>query len=449
MNIPNLYFADLFTYALAGFLAAIPLLALNVSFAKRFGLIDWPKARGLAENQIPIVGPSFIVITYLSFLVLAFFIPVSPWILVCSGIIGLMGFFDDRKSLPVFDKLFFQTVCALAVVFLDPSLSQSLGGTWAQAGSALFIVAVMNAVNFIDGIDGLAGIVLLSSFGALSLLSMGETGNSAFLILSCVLSGAIFPFLYVNVKLRKGFLGNTGSYFLSFLAAVAHLSLPSSSTGPHFALAALCFLVPFADAATVITVRLWSGRSPFKADKGHLHHRLVQTNIPLKYTLGVLGLIQALGIATAVYISPKGSESHPQLATVVLFGYGLVASVLILLLERASRIRVQAYFQRLDSGDPIYYLKYQVSRADGNVVQPRELLRLEALFAAEMRVTDICAAQEGSCLFVVLRTMAEPLKGISARLETVIQAEKLYVFHLIERGDFAKRITDSSLRKAG
>ncbi len=444
---PNVYFADLFAYALAGFLAAVPLFAVNVFFAKRLGLIDWPKARGLAENKIPIVGPTFIVIAYLSFLVLAFFIPVSPWLLVCSGIIALMGYFDDRKPLPVLDKLFFQTVCSLAVVYLDPQISNSLGGAWGQAGSVVFIVAVMNAVNFIDGIDGLAGMVLLTSFGALSFLSFGETGNSALLILACILAGALVPFLYVNGKLHKGFLGNTGSYFLSFLAAVAHLSVPSSAATPRFSLAALCFLVPFADAVTVITVRLWSGRSPFKADKGHLHHRLVQTNIPLKYTLAVLGIIQALGVGTAVYITPKGIDSHPQLATVVLLGYGLVASTLILLLERASRIRVQAYFQRLDSGDPIYYLKYQVSRADGKAVQARELLRLEAQFAAEIRVTDICTAQEQDCLFIVLRTMAEPLKGISARLESVIQSEKLYIFRLIERGDFAKRIADTPLRK--
>jgi UDP-GlcNAc:undecaprenyl-phosphate/decaprenyl-phosphate GlcNAc-1-phosphate transferase len=442
---PNVHFTDLFAYASLGFLAAVPLFALNVTFAKRLGLIDWPKARGLAENQIPIVGPSFILLAYLSFLVLAFFIPVSPWVLVCSGIIALMGYLDDRKSLPAFDKLFFQTVCSLAVVYLDPQLSNSLGGPLGQAGSVVFLVAVMNAVNFIDGIDGLAGMVLLSSFTALPFLSVGEAGSNALLILACILAGAIFPFLYVNVKLRKGFLGNSGSYFLSFLAALAYLSVTSAApaaTFPQFSLAALCFLVPFADAATVITVRLWGGRSPFKADKGHLHHRLVQTNIPLKYTLAVLGLIQFVGVSTAVYISPKGVASHPQLATIVLLGYGLVASTLILLLERASRIRVQAYFQRLDTGDPIYYLKYQVTKPDGSAVHARELVRLEAQFAAEIRVTDICTAQEADCLFVVLRTMAEPLKGISARLESVIHSEKQYVFHLIERGDFAKRVTE-------
>jgi hypothetical protein len=259
------------------------------------------------------------------------------------------------------------------------------------------------------------------------------------------------PFLYLNVQKRRGFLGNVGSYFFSFIVAIAHLSIPLETGGTlsRLALSALCFLVPFADGVTVITVRSLSGRSPFRPDKGHLHHRLVQTNIPLRYTLAVLGLIQFLGMATTIYICQVEATHTPHLATVIFFGYALVTSTLILLLEKSSRIRVQAYFQRLDTGDPIYYLKYKVSHLNKTPLKQGELQRLEAKFAAEIRVTDICVAQEQDCLFIVLRTMAEPLKGISARLEAVIHSERQYEFQLTERGDFTKRVSESqSSRKS-
>jgi UDP-GlcNAc:undecaprenyl-phosphate/decaprenyl-phosphate GlcNAc-1-phosphate transferase len=447
MDIQNFTFLDPFVYLCVGCAVTIPLLFLNVRFAFRLGLIDWPKIRGVGEQKVPIVGPSLIAVSFVTLFVLMAYFSVSSWVVTCAAIIALMGYFDDRRPLGALDKFFFQLVCAATVVYLDPQISQPLVGQYGNVSlfaAVIFIVAVMNAVNFVDGVDGLAGIVLLSAFAAVPFLGSSGGHSQAFIILASLIVGALVPFLYLNIKVGKGFLGNTGSYFLSFLAAVAHLSVPleTSDFATRLSISALCFLIPLADAATVIVVRSWGGRSPFKPDKGHLHHRLVQTNIPLRYTLSVLGFIQLLGAVTGIFIVRSGGNTTPQLATVVLIGYGLITATLILLLERASRIRVQAYFQRLDSGDPIYYLKYQVNRVDQVPIQMSELVRLEAKFAAEIRVTDICVAQQTNCLFIVLRTMAEPLKGISARLEAVIHSERAFEFHLIERGDFTKRLSE-------
>lgn len=452
MAMPHSFFMDAILYFGIGFAAVIPLLYLNVRFALPLGLIDWPKARGLAEDQVPIVGPSLLAVALVTLGVLVAYYNISAWVITSAAIIGLMGFFDDRRPLPALDKLFFQFVCSAAVVYLDPQISSALSeqyGAWGLIGGVFFIVSIMNAVNFVDGIDGLAGLVLLCSFGVMPFIGVAHPGSFPYVVLSCVCMGTLIPFLHLNVRKRRGFLGNVGSYFLSFIVAVSHLAIPLEASGAlsRLALSGLCFLIPLSDAATVITVRTLSGRSPFRPDKGHLHHRLVQTNIPLRYTLAVLGLIQFLGAATCVYICQVGATGTPQLATVIFFGYAVVTSTLILLLEKASRIRVQVYFQRLDSGDPIYYLKYKVSRNDKSNMKPGELQRIEAKFAAEIRVTDICVAQELDCLFVVLRTMAEPLKGISARLEAVIHSERQYEFRLIERGDFAKRLAELAVSR--
>ncbi len=447
MAMPHSLFMDALLYFAVGFAAVIPLFFFNVRYALKLGLIDWPKARGLAEDQVPIVGPSLVIVVLATLGFLVAFTTVSAWVVTSACIIALMGFFDDRRPLPALDKLFFQILCSAAVVYLDPQISSSivgLYGSWGLLASLFFMVSAMNAVNFVDGIDGLAGVVLLCSFGAVPLIGAAHPGSYPYIILCCVSMGALIPFLYLNVQKRRGFLGNIGSYFLSFIVSVAHLSLPieTSDAVSRLCLSALCFLIPLCDAATVIVVRALSGRSPFKPDKGHLHHRLVQTNIPLRYTLAVLGMIQLLGTATAVYFCRLEIVATPQLSIVIFAGYGVVTSTLILLLERASRIRVQLYFQRLDAGEPIYYLKYKVSRRDKASLRPGELQRMEAKFAAEIRVTDICVAQDTDCLFIVLRTLAEPLKGISTRLESVIHSEKQYDFLLTERGDFAKRLVE-------
>lgn len=443
---------DALIYFCMGFGAVIPLLYFNVRYSRTLGLIDWPKARGMAEDYVPIVGPSLILIALVTLSVLMAYFNISPWVVTSAAIIAIMGFFDDRRPLPVLDKLFFQTVCAFAVVYLDPQISASLSAQYGSIGlvlGAVFVIAIMNAVNFVDGIDGLAGTVLFTSFAVIPFVGAGFSSAYPYGVLACVIMGALVPFLYLNVKLRKGFLGNIGSYFFAFIAAVAHLSVPYEAGGPisRLSLSALCFLVPLADAVTVVTVRVLSGRSPFKPDKGHLHHRMVQTNIPLRYILSVLAMIQLLGASSSLFLAQSSVINQAHLPTMVFGCYALITSTLILLLEKASRIRVQAYFQRLDSGDPIYYLKYRVDRTDKVPVKMSELQRLEAKFAAEIRVTDICVAQEGNCLFIVLRTMAEPLKGISARLEAVIHSERAYEFHLVERGDFTKRLNSSSSRQ--
>lgn len=442
---PHNFLLDALIYICVGFGAVVPLFYLNVKFARVLGLIDWPKARGMAEEHVPIVGPSLIVVALVTLGVLMPYFNVSPWIITSAAIIGIMGYFDDRRPMPALDKMFFQAICSVAVVYLDPHISASLGdryGAWGLVFGALFILFTMNAINFIDGIDGLAGIVLLSAFGIIPFMGSAQTAAYPYVILSCVAVGALLPFLYLNVQRRKGFLGNVGSYFFSFLAAVAHLSLPleMSDAVTRLSLAGLCFLVPLADAMSVISIRIATYRSPFRADKSHLHHRLVQTNLPLRQILVVLGMVQLMGVLSAFFFTRQNLIATPYLSTMTLIGYSAITSTLILLLEKASRIRVQGYFQRLDSNEPIYYLKYRVARNDKNGLKSRELRRLEAKFAAEIRVTDICVAQSADCLFIVLRTMAEPLKGISARLEAVIHSEKEYEFSLIERGDFTKRL---------
>jgi UDP-GlcNAc:undecaprenyl-phosphate/decaprenyl-phosphate GlcNAc-1-phosphate transferase len=439
----HVFLKDLFFYIIAGVGVAIPALYLNIRVAKVFGLIDWPKARGITEHQVPIVGSSLVLITLLSLLYFGESYGVSPWLICTASVIGIMGFIDDRRPLPAADKIFFQLICAVVVVTMDPNIREAINDKFGLNGAILavvFIVGLTNAVNFIDGIDGLAGLVLFFGLVGFLMFSGSVESVAAYPFIAALMMGMLAPFFYLNVFKRKGFLGNTGSYFFSFLIAAMHLSIPVDTNGAmsRMAMTGLCFIVPIADACMVVLVRLLSWRSPFQADKGHLHHRLVQSSVPLRYILLNFALVAGMSAITAGFIMQFGVSRTSYFPVFLCVGNVTITGLLILLIERASRLRIYGYFKRLDIGDPIYYLKYKISMKEGGKPPRWHMKRLEALISSEIRVTDLCVAEMPDQLFITLRTLPEPLKGISSRLEAVFAGEKSLDAAVLETGEFVK-----------
>lgn len=430
-------------WALLAVLLTIPVFALNIKFAARFGWIDWPKARGLAEEQIPIIGYGLVFLSFSALLVFSFFFPISPWVLCTSFLIAVMGYYDDRKPIPALDKLFFQLVSATSVVFLDPHIHLNMVQKYGPIGAVLsifFIVGLVNAINFIDGIDGLAGLVILVGTFGFILLSHTLSLHYGYFLVASFLLGLMSSFLYVNVIKRKGFLGNIGSYFFSYLLAVLHLSipLPSESALTRLSLSALCFLVPVSDSLMVILSRALSSRSPFQPDKGHLHHRLMQTNLSLRYVLLCFGLIEFIGIFAAYMLNRTRGVEFSYLPPAICLSYVLVNVSLILIVEKASRKRIQSYFQRLEANLPIYFFRYELERKDGGPITNLHLRRLEARISAEIRITDICFTESPNRLFISLSSLAGPLKGISSRLEHLFIDECIEASIIVDQGEFAK-----------
>lgn len=433
---------EVLAYLATGALCAVPLLLLNIRYAPRLGLIDWPKARGLADDQVPIVGHGLIVLCVLTSIALTAYYSLSPWFLTTAVIMGLMGYFDDRASLPPVDKIFFQLFCVVSVCALDPMIHDAIYVPYGVKGVALtivFMVGLINAINFIDGIDGLAGIVIFCGSFGFALMSYRSLTHYPYFILASAVAGMVVPFLYFNVLKRRGFLGNVGSYFFSYALAVMHVSLPLPVNGAlsRLALAGLCFVVPLADAIVVISIRLSSGRSPFQADKGHLHHRLVQSNLPLRVILLSFGMVEIVSTAIAVLLARRADQVG-YLPVAICIGQIAIIALLVLLLELASRRRIQAYFQRIDSQKPVYFVKYKLARNDGGAIDARTLRRIEARVGAEIRVTDLCFTQAPDLLFITLASSPEPLKGVSGRIENILHAERLSARVVVEQGEFVK-----------
>lgn len=430
-------------FAALGMAIALPLIRLNIRFAPKFGWVDWPKARGLTESQIPIVGQSMVLITTVTFAVLGGVFGISPWLVTTSLVIAIMGYFDDRKPLPPADKFFVQFFCAACMMLLDPDLHRSMVesyGAWGAVCGIIFIIGLVNAINFIDGIDGLAGLVI--GAGAVGFLCLTYEGGImvGYSVYAALLAGAVAVFLYFNVLKRSCFIGNIGSYFLSYVLAVMHLSVPVAAPGPvsRLCISGLCFLIPIADSLMVVALRISTFRSPFQADKGHLHHRLIQAGLPLRTILFSFGVIECFGLAIALAFSGL-STLHPS-SVPILVGTALISicTMLVLMLDRTSKRRVESYFRRLDSGEPIYFLKYHVKNLDGTQVSGIRLRRLEARIAAEIRVNDLCYIQCPDAIFVTLQTLPEPLKTISARIENVFRREKVDATLVVDQGEFVK-----------
>ena len=207
-------------------------------------------------------------------------------------ILLFLGVKDDLVAVRPKKKIMGQIVAAAIVVLLADirvfSFEGLMGiGVLPYSVSILFsifvFVAMINAFNLIDGVDGLAGAIALvvsATFGVFFLLN----GNPLFVLVSFVLIGAILGFLRYNLSDRnKIFMGDTGSMVVGFLLsfqALAFLELNaletaqfSVSNGPIMVLAVLSY--PILDTVRVFVLRIRDGRSPFSADRNHIHHRLL------------------------------------------------------------------------------------------------------------------------------------------------------------------------------
>lgn len=444
MQVPVTFLFESILFISLGACVALPFILFNIKIAPRWGWIDWPKARGVADHQTPIVGHSLIFISLIYFAVAWRYLHVSPWFVTMALIMAIMGYFDDKRPVPALDKLGFQIICVVSVVLFDPNIHEAMSVKYGSFGTFLaifFILGLINAINFVDGIDGLAGVVLLTGSVGYTLFAHDRIESYPYLLYSLLLSGMLIPFLYLNVVKRKGFLGNIGSYFFAYVLGVMHLSLPidTDNAVTRISLSGLCFIVPIADAMTVIVTRILTRRSPFQPDKGHLHHRLVQTSLLLRYVLLAFGLIQLSSMVCAYALfQTEGARKSPALAIVILICFVAIVSTLIVLVEKATKRRLQSYFQMLDNGETVYFLKYQVRRTDGSVLPFHVLARLEAKMNAEIRVSDLCYLEEPDTLFVTLKTMPERLRIVSNRLDLVFQSESVKTNLVIEQGEFVK-----------
>ena len=280
-------------------------------FAEKVGAIDVPRDnRRVHDHPIPRMGGLAIFIGFV--LSLIFFVPMSTKVLgllVGSVIIAVMGGVDDIVSLNPWVKLAGQIVAALVAircglvfdVISNPNIFAE--ETYIEIGwlsiplTMLWIVGCTNAVNLIDGLDGLAvGVSAISSMTML-IVSLFVSEPVVSIILAA-LTGACLGFMPYTLNPAKIFMGDVGSQLLGFVLSTASImGLFKLHAIITFFVPLLALALPLADTIFAFFRRILHGQSPFKADKGHFHHRLLAMGLNQKQVVAVLyGISAVLGL---------------------------------------------------------------------------------------------------------------------------------------------------------
>ncbi len=324
-----------FLIALLVSFAATPLM---IRLAKRIGAIDVPKdGRRVHKVPTPRLGGLAIFLGFLAALLYMYEID-SRMVGVLTGaaIIVTLGFFDDIKPLPAKFKFLVQIIAAAIVIrsgVIIPRISNPLYfltgkeyihfGIWSYPLTLIWIVGVTNAINLVDGLDGLAAGISIISATTL-LVAAHTTGQDFAAFLALILAASTLGFLPFNFNPAKIFMGDTGALFLGYMLSVI------SVMGVLKGAAALSILVPiFAiglpiyDTLFAMIRRASNGKSVMEADKGHLHHKLLDAGMSQRQAVITLYSISAvLGFSAVVLV-----EATLKVAFVLVFAVFLLASM--------------------------------------------------------------------------------------------------------------------------
>jgi UDP-GlcNAc:undecaprenyl-phosphate GlcNAc-1-phosphate transferase len=241
--------------------------------------------------------------------------------LVGIFIIVIVAYFDDINPLSAGFKFVFQILAALVVIYTGTRIEFVTDPFFSSTGlsyfpiyvsyiiSLLWIVGITNAINFIDGLDGLA--VGVSSIASLSLFFvsiMMDRPETA--VLSVILAGSSLGFLPYNFNPAKIFMGDTGSTFLGFTLAVISIQ----GTIKYYAAIAitvplLVLGLPLFDTISAIVRRIISGKSPMKADRSHLHHKLMDMGLSHRQSVVVMYIASSVLGLVAVVLADRGPVS--------------------------------------------------------------------------------------------------------------------------------------------
>lgn len=371
------------------------LISTMASFALTPAVRHWANSRGVVDageeerkvhnRPIPRVGGVAIAV--------AFFLPVFGLFFLDNGVsaaylrdssrfLGLvvgavamvmLGVVDDLRGLGAKYKLAAQVLVALMAFFAGYQIEVVMTpfgrlelGLLALPVTLLWIVGIVNAINLIDGLDGLASGIAL--FTVVVLFTLGLVQANVVVALTAIaLAGAILGFLRYNFNPASIFMGDSGSLFLGYVLAVTAIAgSAKSQTAVSLLIPLIALGLPVFDTSLAIVRRFLSGRRIFDADRGHVHHRLLDRGLShrqavlvlyggsIVLALSALGLVWAnasqaaiiltlVGIGTVIAVRTLGLMSFTEIRTSLKYGIGRQARLrdnLSVVRETVERIRV-------------------------------------------------------------------------------------------------------------
>lgn len=308
----------------------------TIKIAKKVGAVDIPKdERRMHKKSMPKFGGPAVIIGFLvSAIYLLIVLSLEHSINLFNvdqygkkllgfllGILVIAAFciVDDIKTIKPITKLIGQLLGAIIVVasgiriegitlpfFNFPEIHQITS----IIITLIWIIIVTNAINLIDGLDGLSSGISVISAVSLMIIFVLNGSSMVSVILITALAGALVGFLPFNFAPAKTFIGDTGSNFLGFaLAIISILGSAKTYTAAVIVLPLIVLGLPIFDTMMAIIRRIIKGKSlkaVFKADKGHLHHRIVARGFSQKQAVLILYGISAIFGIFAVILTDSG-----------------------------------------------------------------------------------------------------------------------------------------------
>ena len=286
---------NLISSGLLAFAIAIIATPIVVNYSKRKGYLASINHRSSHDESVPNTGG---IILYFSVLIplLLFsdYHSQADFTLMISAfsVLVITGIIDDFNPIPVIFKFLGQFIPAIVIVtsinaqelalpFLHDHLH--LPGIFNYIAWIVFIVMTINAFNLIDGVDGLAASqgLIISLFFAVWFYMQGD---QTLMLLSAILAGSLLGFLFFNFSPAKIFMGDSGSMTIGVILSLLAIWLINSNNSempfpfdqvrtPLAAMALLAY--PLTDTLRIFTIRAVQGKSPFAADKNHIHHKML------------------------------------------------------------------------------------------------------------------------------------------------------------------------------
>lgn len=341
---------------LLAFITAFVLTPYTIKIAKKIGAVDIPKDdRRMHKKPMPKFGGPAIIIGFLISTIyliitssiegnLNIFGPENYYIKLLGFlggtiVLSIFCFFDDIKGIHPLTKLAGQIIAASIVVacgvridyfnipFFEGNIM--LSNIFSIVLTMGWIVGITNAINLIDGLDGLStGISIISCISLLIIFALNGSPLIAIIMITALV-GALSGFLPYNFNPAKTFIGDTGSNFLGFtLSIVSILGIAKTATAFVIVLPIIVLGLPIFDTLSAIVRRLIKGKSlkaVFQADKGHLHHKLIEKGFTQKEAVLLLyGVSVACGMFAVILFESdiwKAISFALMVVAVVAIGY--------------------------------------------------------------------------------------------------------------------------------
>ena len=286
-------------------LTAILVTPIISRIARARGLMDSPGVRKVHQSPIPRVGGLAILMGVFALTLPVLLVDntigeafrkIQPQVIVllsAGALMCVLGLVDDVRGLRARTKLLVQlvaagTVCAFGVRIEEIGVFSGLTldlGLLSWPVTIIWIIGITNAVNLIDGLDGLATGISAAACAMILAVAIWS-GQAVMAVLMLAMFGALSGFLFFNFNPAKVFLGDGGTYFVGFMIATASV-MCSQKTSALIGLAMplLALGVPVFDMVFVVIRRVLERRSIMAADRGHIHHRLLEAGLNQRHAV--------------------------------------------------------------------------------------------------------------------------------------------------------------------